>query len=303
MAKPRKWFFPAGMIEESEADEFRWWTIGANGSGEYLLNSGPLLIHDGIGYLMEDGFEPIQSKRDSGSYWYRSLPRFDRCHVFTRERQLSCTDGDTTWFCQHGHWRPSLEELVNICPDAASEFQHNGILDYNPLPMVYDVAQERESLESILEEAISIAVLTHKGQTDKAGQPYILHPIRVMMRLNTLEERIVAILHDVIEDGPEGVGSDVRALLPPRLLAALLAVTKREREYGAEGYTRFIERAIRDPLARRVKIADLEDNLDVTRLDSVTAKDMERVNRYLESLKRLKDVEKGYQGEGSEVCP
>lgn len=186
------------MIEETETKEFRWWTIGANGSGEYFLNSGPLLIHDGIGYLMEDGFEPILSKRDSGSYWYRSLPRFDRCHVFTRERQLSCMDGHTTWFCQHGHWRPSLEELVNICPDAASEFRHNGILDYNPLPLVYDVAQERECLESILEEAISIAVLTHKGQTDKAGQPYILHPLRVMMRLHTTEERIVAILHDVI---------------------------------------------------------------------------------------------------------
>lgn len=148
-----------------------------------------------------------------------------------------------------------------------------------------------ETTENLLERAIELAVRAHKGQVDKAGQPYILHPLRVMLRLDSTEERIIAILHDVIEDGKAEYKAEARALLPPELLEALLCVTKREDEHGDEGYGRFVERAARDPLARRVKIADLEDNLDVTRLSSITAKDTERLNRYLAALGKLKGLE------------
>jgi (p)ppGpp synthase/HD superfamily hydrolase len=148
-----------------------------------------------------------------------------------------------------------------------------------------------ENLYSILEQAISIAVRAHKGQVDKAGQPYILHPLRVMMRLDFPEERIVAVLHDVIEDGAPEFAEEVRRLLPPRLLEALLAVTKREDEHGPEGYARFVERAGRDPLARRVKIADLKDNLDVKRLSDIEKGDIERLQRYLGALNKLKTLE------------
>jgi hypothetical protein len=113
-----------------------------------------------------------------------------------------------------------------------------------------------------------------------------------MMRLEFPEERIVTDLHDVIEDGAPEFAEEVRRLLPPRLLEALLAVPKQEDEHGPDGYMRFVERAGRDPLARRVMMADLEDNLDVKRLSAITVKDTERLQRYLVALKTLKALER-----------
>ena len=140
----------------------------------------------------------------------------------------------------------------------------------------------------LLENAIGIAVRAHAGKKDKAGQPYILHPLRVMLSLDTVEERIVAVLHDVLEDGPADIAGEARRLLPDHLLKALCAVTKTADEEGPENYGRFIERAAADPLARRVKIADLRDNLDVTRLSAIGPSDAARLERYLSALERLK---------------
>ena len=144
---------------------------------------------------------------------------------------------------------------------------------------------------AMLEKAIAIAVRAHAGKKDKAGQPYVLHPLRVMLSLETLEERIVAVLHDVLEDGSPDIADEARRLLPERLLKALNAVTKTADEKGPENYGRFIERAAADPLARRVKIADLKDNLDVTRLSTIGLADVERLNRYLKALDRLRKSE------------
>ena len=141
---------------------------------------------------------------------------------------------------------------------------------------------------AMLERAIAIAVRAHAKKKDKAGQPYILHPLRVMLSLETVEERIVAVLHDVLEDGPADIAEEARRLLPDHLLIALLAVTKKADEAGPENYGRFIERAAADPLARRVKIADLKDNLDVTRLSAIGPEDAARLERYLLALERLK---------------
>jgi (p)ppGpp synthase/HD superfamily hydrolase len=132
-----------------------------------------------------------------------------------------------------------------------------------------------------LERAIAIAVQAHQGVKDRAGRAYILHPIGVMARVKSEKEKIVAILHDVVEDSvppnrwdfadlrAEGFGEDI--------LAALDGVTKRP----GEAYEAFILRALPNPLARTVKIADLEDNMDLRRLDIVTEKDQERFNKYL----------------------
>ena len=140
---------------------------------------------------------------------------------------------------------------------------------------------------STLERAIAIAAEAHAGQADKAGVPYILHPIRVMLRMQTLEERIVAVLHDVLEDCPawsasrlwdEGFG--------PAVLAALDALTRRE----GEPYMEFVRRAAADPIARRVKLADLEDNLDATRLAELTARDRSRMDRYRRAHARVSSL-------------
>jgi (p)ppGpp synthase/HD superfamily hydrolase len=138
---------------------------------------------------------------------------------------------------------------------------------------------------SLLEKAIGIAVEAHHGKKAKAGQPYILHPLRVMFRVETEDEKIVAVLHDVVEDhGDVWPMERLRQNgFPQRILDALDCVTKRE----GEPYEQFIERSASNSIALHVKLADLEDNMDVRRLSEVTEKDRERLNRYLVAYRRL----------------
>ncbi|RYZ37240.1 MAG: HD domain-containing protein [Myxococcaceae bacterium] len=135
-----------------------------------------------------------------------------------------------------------------------------------------------------LEDAIALSVAAHQGQRDKAGQPYILHPLRVMLRLASDAERTVAILHDVVEDTPYTLERLRELGYAEDILAALDCLTKRE----GEGYEAFIERLLPHPLARRVKLADLEDNMDVRRLSAVTPRDAERLSRYVAAWTRLR---------------
>ena len=113
---------------------------------------------------------------------------------------------------------------------------------------------------STLERAIVIAAEAHAGMTDKAGAPYILHPLRMMMDLTSAEDRIVAVLHDVCEDCPGWTFERLRGEgFSEEILAALDSVTKRE----GEPYEEFALRAAANPIGRRVKLADLRDNSDL----------------------------------------
>lgn len=134
-----------------------------------------------------------------------------------------------------------------------------------------------------LEKAIAIAVQAHSGQRDRAGEPYILHPLRVMMRCRTATARIVAVLHDVLEDTAVTADALREAGFSEEVLAALDCVTKRE----GEGYEAFVERAAGNTVAREVKLADLADNMDVTRLGGVSEKDCARLDRYVKAWHRL----------------
>lgn len=132
-----------------------------------------------------------------------------------------------------------------------------------------------------LERAIALAAQLHEGQEDKAGAHYILHPLRVMFRLTTESDRRVGVLHDVVEDCGVTPECLLRLGLPAEEVEAIQALTKRPDEDGSdEGYARFIERAGRSPQARRVKLADLADNLDESRLGSLTDKDRARLAKY-----------------------
>lgn len=135
-----------------------------------------------------------------------------------------------------------------------------------------------------LEEAIALAVRAHQGQKDKAGAPYILHPLRLMFRMETDTERIVAVLHDVIEDSPHSLEELSHAGYPPEITEALDCLTKRKNE----PYAAFIERVKTNPLARKVKLADLEDNLNEKRLKTITSKDLDRLSKYRMAWKSLK---------------
>lgn len=143
----------------------------------------------------------------------------------------------------------------------------------------------REPTPPTLEDAIALAVEAHRGVLDKSGQPYILHPLRVMFRCDTEVERIVAVLHDVVEDTGRTFDDLKKLGYTPQVLAALDCVTKRE----GEGYEQFVERAAVNPVARRVKLADLEDNMDLRRLPSIGQKDWERMAKYLRAWRRLEE--------------
>lgn len=129
---------------------------------------------------------------------------------------------------------------------------------------------------SNLDTALAIAIQAHAGQTDKAGQPYILHPLRLMFQMETEEEKITAVLHDVVED-TDWTLADLRAEgFREEVITAVAAVSRRK----GESYEAFIERLKPNPLAVKVKLADLIDNMDVRRLQTITPKDLARLEKY-----------------------
>jgi guanosine-3',5'-bis(diphosphate) 3'-pyrophosphohydrolase len=131
-----------------------------------------------------------------------------------------------------------------------------------------------------LERAIELAVHYHKGQQDKVGQPYILHPLRVMARCQGVQAQMVAIMHDLIEDTPVTPEMLLSEGFSQEVVDGLLGVTRRPNE----SYREFVLRARENPLARIVKLADLEDNLDLRRMYvPLGPRDHERMERYREA--------------------
>jgi len=136
----------------------------------------------------------------------------------------------------------------------------------------------------LLEQAIGLAVALHAGQTDKAGAPYILHPLRVMLAMRTLEEKTVAVLHDVVEDCP-AFTLDRLSGFPAPIVEAIDALTRRE----GESYTTFIQRLAPNRLARAVKLEDLFDNMNLSRLPEITDAVVRRHDKYARAHRFLSD--------------
>jgi (p)ppGpp synthase/HD superfamily hydrolase len=137
---------------------------------------------------------------------------------------------------------------------------------------------------STLERAIAIAAEGHAGQVDKAEAPYILHPLRVMLAVGTNDERIVAVLHDLVEDCPGWNFDRLRGEgFSHEVIAALQSVTKRE----GEDYMDFVQRAAANPIGRQVKLADLADNCDLARIAAPVQKDFDRIAKYRRAIAML----------------
>lgn len=137
----------------------------------------------------------------------------------------------------------------------------------------------------LLEKAIALAARAHSGQVDKSGRPYVLHPLRLMLMMETEEEMITAVLHDVVEDTPVDFDALVELGLSQPVIDALRLLTRDE---AATPYAQYIEAIKANPLARRVKLADLAHNLDVRRLPTpLTAKDWGRLEKYRIAWARL----------------
>ena len=117
-----------------------------------------------------------------------------------------------------------------------------------------------------LQRAIEIALEAHKGALDKGGNPYILHPLRLMLQMDSEEEMIVAILHDVVEDSEKWSFDKLhKEGFSKKIINSLRSVTK---ENENEDYEKFIDRSVKDKIGRKVKIADISDNLDISRFNS-----------------------------------
>ncbi len=137
-----------------------------------------------------------------------------------------------------------------------------------------------------LEDAILLAVEVHRGQVGKGGQPYILHPLEVMGMVKTPTAKMVAVLHDVLEDS-DYTAADLRELgYPPEVVAAVDILSRRP----GEPYEAFVRRIKPHPLAREVKLADLTDNMDIRRLPELREEDVERLRRYRRAWRILTEA-------------
>jgi (p)ppGpp synthase/HD superfamily hydrolase len=128
----------------------------------------------------------------------------------------------------------------------------------------------------LIEKSLLIALRAYAGKTDKAGREYILHPLRVMAKMETEMEMSAALLHDVIEDSEITAQDLLDEGIPAEVVEAVRCLTKNE----GEEYMAFVARAKRNKLAAKVKKADIEDNIDVLRLASLNEYDLARIQKY-----------------------
>ena len=139
---------------------------------------------------------------------------------------------------------------------------------------------------STLDRSILIAAQAHQDQKDRYDKPYILHPLRLMMNVDSETEKIVAILHDVVEDSEWTLDDLKNEGFSDTVIAAVDCLTKRENEK----YFDYIERTKANPIAQKVKLADLEDNMDLKRIDNLSDKDLKRLERYHLAWQELKKL-------------
>jgi len=136
-----------------------------------------------------------------------------------------------------------------------------------------------------LKKAITLAKEAHKGQVDKGGQDYIKHPLRLMEQMPTEELKIIAVLHDVVEDSHYTFEDLLKEGFSADTIDALRALTKQENE----PYEDFIQRVKKNTLAIKVKLADLHDNSNLDRIPNPTEKDLKRIEKYKKAIKELSD--------------
>lgn len=135
----------------------------------------------------------------------------------------------------------------------------------------------------MIKKAYQIAKQAHEGQFDKGGQSYFLHPLAVSEKVQSEDAKIVALLHDVIEDTTVTIEDLQREGFSEEILIAIAVLTKRK----GTGYEDYIEKVKKNPLALQVKIADMTHNSDISRIPNPTEKDKQRIDRYKRMLIEL----------------
>lgn len=130
---------------------------------------------------------------------------------------------------------------------------------------------------SSIEKAVEIAARAHAGDVDKAGNPYLFHPLRLMFAVEQPFEKMAAVLHDVVEDTPITLEDLQAEGFDPQVLSAIEALTKRPGESRLEAAAR----AASNNITRVVKLADVTDNMDLSRISEPKDKDFERLKEYV----------------------
>jgi (p)ppGpp synthase/HD superfamily hydrolase len=143
-----------------------------------------------------------------------------------------------------------------------------------------------ENSVSLLERAIEIAVTAHKGQRDKADKPYILHPLRLMFKMQTENQMISAVLHDVVEDTEWTIEKLEAEGFSEEVITAVKLLTHNKKV----PYKKYIENIQTNKIALKVKLADLEDNLDIKRIAHPKFKDYARLAEYMKYYNELKNL-------------
>ena len=139
---------------------------------------------------------------------------------------------------------------------------------------------------STLEKAIALAATQHAGQLDKGGQPYILHPLRLMLQFSNPTLQIIAVLHDILEDTAT-TAEDLKALgFSAEIIKSIQALTKQTGESRLQA----AKRTTLNPLATQVKYVDVLDNMNLSRINNPTARDFARLEEYKEVLEILKQA-------------
>lgn len=139
-------------------------------------------------------------------------------------------------------------------------------------------------MQELLEKSIILATKKHSGQTDKGGQPYILHPLRVMNDCNSIETKIVAVLHDILED-TDITERDLLEFLPEYLVKSIVILTKGKNE----SYENYLDRISTNYYAVQVKLMDLKDNMNLDRLEHIEMRDMKRYLKYRKAKEFLEE--------------
>jgi len=150
-----------------------------------------------------------------------------------------------------------------------------------------------------LEDAIIIACKAHSGQRDKANKPYILHPLRVMLKMETVEEMMVAVLHDVVEDTDVTI-DDLREMdFPPDVIYAVDLLTHKE----GDEYFEYIRSCKINPIARKVKEADANDNMDLSRINEPDERDFSRREKYSSVIHIMRQNKNFYESDQYQKIP
>lgn len=136
----------------------------------------------------------------------------------------------------------------------------------------------------MLNKAILLCCKAHDGQFDKGGMPYYLHPFFVALNVKTIEEKIVALLHDVVEDTNVTFEDLEKMGFSSKIVEAIKAITK-----NGESYEEYLCKVKENEIAKKVKMEDIKHNMDLSRLSVITDKDLKRVEKYKKALKYLSE--------------